>query len=114
MSAAELVDIAPEKPNHKESLAIYKLFTNYPTLKITRLLNNKYSSRLHHGQKFYEGLVDRKLSEGLVERKWEEMVETKDDIYVMVQKWKDDGMEDYWRVTRVIKWAEKNNVKNPV
>lgn len=100
-SAVQLVEVAPEKSDHKESLAIYKLFTNFADMKITRLLNHKYQHKLPLGHRF---------STRLVERKWEEMVETNDEIYVEVSEWKGNNS----RVTRVLKWAKKDDEKNPL
>ena len=93
--------MAPHKAHHKESLAIYKLYTDYPTMKITRLLNHKFGSELPRKYNFKESLV---------EKKWEEMVEGADEVLKRVESYE----QNYWRVTRVLKWAEKDDQNNPL
>ena len=99
--APEEVLIAPYARNHKESLAIYMRFTDYKFMKITRLLNHKYKDTLPPGHRF---------GQRLVEKTWDQMVETADRAYTKVKGWK----RDYWRVRRVLEWAEEDDLKNPL
>ena len=99
--AIAAVEVAPHRPHHKESLAIYKLFTSFATLKITRLLNHKYQHHLPNGHRF---------STALVNMKWQEMVGSNDAVYLEARGW----TVDYWRVRRVLEWAEKDDRRRPL
>ena len=101
VSAPLAVAITPQDKRHVEYLAIFKLYTDYKDLKITRLLNDKFKSELPRGHYFK---VEK------VKQKWIRMEERNDDIRLDVMSWG----EDSWRVKRVLRWAEADNEKHPL
>ena len=93
--------VAPEAKRHKEYLAIFKLYTDFPRLKVARLLNHKFKRDLPEGWTFEASLVDEQ---------WDRMRENNDDVVQRVQAWG----EDYWRVRRVLKWADEDDEEHPL
>ena len=87
----------PNEKRQKEYLAIFKLYTDFQPLEITRLLNHRF------GDKDKDGLpTGHKFDVNEVEEKWESMKQSNDSTIARVQSWGDS----YWRVKRVLRWAE--------